>query len=338
MKKNKLIRRFLSFSFLLLCLEIASSSCLASTEESLELFKSELDQRSLPTLIKFKRKRQARSFEYFRGKIQIDEIPDPISFHFYKSLRNKSLESKPLVLIFPGFTGLTPLDYYMGRYYAKLGYNVAISHFRDEENEEDPTRIHISMKNGLLASLGVLDTVTKFKEVDKNKIAILGYSFGGIRASFLAAIDERISPVVLIVAGANLSQTLSQSKFPAVKKLRETHMKKLQETSVEKYEEYLKGKFPYEPYEHLNSSNNANYLTVTSKLDKVVPWKVQESLVSQLSDPMHLCFRNLGHCTSVCWFVIRHLKKSKKLFRRIWESSSDEQTVLEGIDFDLESD
>ena len=337
MKKYSQLRRFLSLFFTFLsCLELTNYSCFASSnEDSLDLFKSELEQRSQPNLVKFKRKRKTGNFDYFKGKVQIDEIPDLISFHFYKSLRKDSPEAKPLVLIFPGFSGLTPLDYYMGRYYAKHGYNVAISHYRDEANEVDPTKIHVSIKNGILASLGVLDTVSKFKEVDHKKIAILGYSFGGIRASFLAAIDERISPVVLIVAGANLSQTLSQSKFPAVKKLREIHMKKLQETSITEYEGYLRRQFPFEPYKYLNSSNNENYLTVTSKLDKVVPWKVQESLVSQLTDPIHLCFRNLGHCTSVCWFVLRHLKKSKKLFRKIWDASpQNEGSVVLDLELD----
>ena len=317
MKKNRKFLTIASFLIPLFCLEIFNTASLARGNIALETFKSEIEKRSRPILKKFKQKRKTRGFTYFKGKIEIEELQDQITFHYYKSLSKKS-KSKPLILIFPGLTGLTPLDYYMGRYYSKRGYNVAISHYRDEANELDPDNIDISMKNGILASLGVLDTVSEFEEVDSEQIALLGYSFGGIRASFLATLEERLSPVIVIVGSASLSRTLGQSKFPAVRKIREIHMEKLEETCVKKYEEYLKNKLTFEPSEHLINCNTSNYLTVTSKLDTAVPWEVQKSLVSQLTDPQHICFKTLGHCTSVCWFVIRHLNKSLELLKDVW--------------------
>lgn len=309
---------------ILSCLATFESSCLAEELKNLEAYKLEMEKRSLPILKEFKKKRQVRSFSYYKGKIQIDEIGDHISFHYYKSSHKKS-KAKPLVLIFPGFTGLTPLDYYMGRYFAKRGYNVAISHYRDEKNELDPECIDISVKNGLLASLAVLDTVVQFDEVDSEKIATLGYSFGGIRASFLATIEDRISSVMLIVSAGNLSRAMSKSKFPAVRKLRKLHMNRLKETSTERYEEYLKNKFPFEPYQHFNKADNSNYLIVTSKMDIVVPWDVQNNLVTQLINPKHICYGTLGHCSSVCWFVVRHLHKSKQLLKQVWEMEKNEE-------------
>lgn len=318
MEKIKKILCISSFLTLLLYFKTSIYTCFANENKTLEVFKSEIGERSFPKLKEFRLKNMTKTYSYYKGKIKIDEVQDLISFHYYKSLRNDLQKPKPLVLIFPGITGLTPLDYYMGRYYSNLGYHVAISHYRDKINEKDPEKIDLSMKNGILASLSVLDTVAEFKEVDNKKIAVLGYSFGGIRASFLASIDDRISSTVLIVSSANLSRTLSLSKSPTIRKLRKIHMKKLKSTSIEYYEEFIKNKLPFEPYEYLPKCNYSNYLTVTSKIDTVVPWSVQESLVLQLTNPKHICFRTLGHCTSVFWFVVKHLNKTNQHFKSMW--------------------
>ncbi|MFK7826220.1 MAG: alpha/beta hydrolase family protein [Oligoflexales bacterium] len=297
----------------------ALGKCTEQGQLGLNKIKTELTKRSIPNWQTWESITKTKTFEHIKGLISA-EGPGQIPYDLYLNTKNQGQESnskKPLVLIFPGFQGVSWIDHHIGKYFAKNGMHVLISHYRDIENDRRPEKIYEVTKNNIQAGMLVIDALIQLDEIDSEKIGLLGYSFGGIRGSFLALIDERIKAVNFIVSSGNFSKTILDSSLAAIDELRKEHMLALGSPTIEEYEKFLEHSLPFEPYQAICEQDYSHFFLVNSKTDTIVPSVLQDSFARQLTGAKTLTYR-LGHIPSVLRFALRDLNKSQDFFSSVW--------------------
>ena len=309
---------FLSLIFKVLCSPYLCVSLGAATENTkLATFKEVVKARSQVKWEDFSLKSQAEDYAYFVGSLDSESFMKKVTVYYYSSLVGEK-KLKPLLLIFPGIGGVSYYDHYIAKYFVKKGFHVAISHTIDVVNSLNPRKVDVVLQNNVLSSIGILDALTQFEDIDQSKIGLLGSSYGGIRSSFLLKVEDRISAAALVVASSQFAKILSSSDFFAVNYIKKSHMQQLGVTSDEQYEEYINNKLPFEPHDCFNDEDYSNHLIFSSKLDAVVPAHLQDSYVKLLKNARHIRFDNLGHIGSLIWFVAAHLPHTYRFFCEKW--------------------
>lgn len=298
--------------------QLAHSECHRQAQLGLEKIKVELASRKLPNWQTWEAVEESRNFQHVKGFLSA-ESPGPIPFDLYLNSSQDTLHpnKKPLIVLFPGFQGASWIDHHMGRYFAKRGIHVVISHYRDTENDRKPEKLYEVTKNNIHAGMSIIDAVTQLGEVDPDRIGLVGYSFGGIRGGFLSLIDERIKAVNFIVSSGQFAKTIVDSSLPAIAELRQEHMNAIGTSNLKEYQKYLENSLPFEPYQSLCTSDFSHYLMVTSKTDTIVPADLQESFAEQLSGAQVISY-HLGHIPSVLWYALKDLKKAEDFFHSTW--------------------
>ncbi|NRA44586.1 MAG: prolyl oligopeptidase family serine peptidase [Oligoflexales bacterium] len=312
---------------LLICMSLppeankAYGLCLEQAQQGVESIRVELAARSYPSWDAWQSIEKTKSFEHISGSLSVDG-PGQIPFDFYLSNPQNSYgknDPQPLIVLFPGFGGASWIDHYVSKYFAKRGFHVAISHYRDEENDRKPEKIYEVTKNNMLAGMSIIDAFSELPEVDTDRIGLLGYSFGGIRGGFLSIVDERMKAANFVVSSAQFARTIIDSSLPAIKDLKEEHMRALGSPTEAEYESYIESSLPFEPYQAHCSSDYSNHFLITAKADTIVPTPLQESYASQLPGAQTTSYQ-LGHIPSVLWFAMRDLSKSEQFFKSRFES------------------
>ena len=329
------LKKLLCFA-LLLTFNIVNSYGQAAESQKIYAFKEEIEKRTPSSLKGFKKKFDTPSYSYYEGKVETDLIEQDIHIKYYQTWCCDESTPRPLIFILPGIIGVNPLDHFVANYYATLGYNVAISHFLDLENSKNPEKMAWAIRTNILASIGALDAIIDYKGIDKDKVGLFAYSFGGIRSTFLLSVDHRISAAVLVVSGRDFSKILSTSKFPAISYLRSIHMKHLTIETPEEYETYLRKALPYLPFAIDDQQDYSNYLMVTSDIDDVVPTNLQVELANRLKNSEHIIFKDLGHVTSIVYFAMFYLPYSNQFFSKVWNNGTHHGSYNTWHEDDLE--
>lgn len=99
--------------------------------------------------------------------------------------------------------------------FAGQGFNCALVHNREAEIEraESGEEVESYFRQTVLDNRQVLDYLLTRPEVDPSRIGCMGLSLGGIKASLVAAVDDRIRCAVLGLAGGSLADiTLHSSE------------------------------------------------------------------------------------------------------------------------------
>ena len=295
--------------------------CHVHDQLGLEQIKAELANRQIPNWESWEPVEKTNAFEHIKGFLTATG-PGKIPYDLYISTVSqgqKTSEKKPLIVLFPGFQGASWIDHHIARYFAKSGISVVISHYRDIENDRRPEKIYEVTKNNIQAGMIIIDALSQLREVDSEKIGLLGYSFGGIRGSFLALIDKRIKAANFIVSSGNFTRTIIDSSLPAIDELRKEHMLAIGSPNIQEYEKFLESSLPFEPYRALCASDYSHFFLITSKTDTIVPSSLQNSFAEQLKEAKTQSYR-FGHIPSVVWFALRNLHESQEFFRSIWKS------------------
>ncbi|NRA47157.1 MAG: prolyl oligopeptidase family serine peptidase [Oligoflexales bacterium] len=329
------IRHFiLHFLACFLSLNQGPSRCEAASHEKLKAFKKLAAARDAVSWIDFRAKSHTSDYTYHVGSLTSGSLTDPVTG---SSHNREASKLKPLLLVLPGIGGVSFYDHIIAKYFVRKGYRVAISHTIDVKNSLNPTKVDSVLQNNVLSSMSVLDALTQFDDVDEKKIGLLGSSYGGIRSSFLLKVEKRISAATLVVASTQFAKILATSDFFAVRYIRKRHMQQLGMTSIKQYEEYIHEKLPFEPHDCVDDAGNDHHLVIRSKLDDVVPAKLQESFALQLKNARHVCFENLGHIGSLFWYVTAYLPYTYHFFCERWgEVPKEDPHFNDWNDDDLE--
>jgi len=124
------------------------------------------------------------------------------------------------ILVLPIANGVDFCAKGFARHFASNGMNCAIVHNRHIEMEDIQNAEYVEdyLRQTVLDSRQILDYLLERKEVDSNKLGCLGMSLGGIRASIVSGVDERIKCCVVGLAGGSMADIAFLSELKEVKR------------------------------------------------------------------------------------------------------------------------
>jgi len=125
----------------------------------------------------------------------------------------------PTILVLPIANGIDFCAKGFARRFASNGLNCAIIHNRDIDIEDiqNAEQVEDYLRQTVLDSRQILDYLAERKEVDSNKFGCLGMSLGGVRATIVSAVDERIKCCVIGLAGGSMVDIAFLSELKEVK-------------------------------------------------------------------------------------------------------------------------
>ena len=125
----------------------------------------------------------------------------------------------PTILVLPIANGVDFCAKGFARHFASNGLNCAIVHNRhvDIEDIQSAEYLEDCLRQTVLDSRQILDYLGERKEVDSNKLGCLGMSLGGIRASIVSSVDERLKCCVVGLAGGSMADIAFLSELKEVK-------------------------------------------------------------------------------------------------------------------------
>ena len=135
----------------------------------------------------------------------------------------------------------------------------------------------------------MVDWLSERPEVDSSKIVIEGFSFGGIQAAAILAIEPRFAAGVLILAGGDFTKILLETEEKGIKGVREGILKNLgwdKETAYRKLQPIFKD---IDPLTYLNAERaeklRGRVLMINAARDQIIPPSASEKLWLALGKP-----------------------------------------------------
>jgi dienelactone hydrolase len=191
----------------------------------------------------------------------------------------------PTVIIFPISGGVDFSVRSFAHCFASHGFNCAIIHNRkadlgDAKLSED---VENYFRQVVLDGRQVLDWLVQRPEVDIEKIGCLGLSLGGIKATLMTAVDERIKCTVIGLAGGSIADiTLSTGE----KNIR-NYINELIEKGIKPQDIHseLSQKIITDPLKLAPYINAANMLMYIAAFDRVVPTQCGKRLLNAMGKP-----------------------------------------------------
>jgi len=159
-----------------------------------------------------------------RYTIQRVEFPSALNVFSTENIKvdyyvQKKEGKFPTVLILPISGGIDFSVTSFAGHFASHGFNCAIVHNRDAdlESTQSAEEIEDYFRQTVLDNRQVLDYLVERDEVDPNRLGCLGLSLGGIRASMLAGVDERLKCIAIGLAGGSIADITVHSGEKEIK-------------------------------------------------------------------------------------------------------------------------
>jgi len=222
----------------------------------------------------------------------------------------------PTVLILPIAGGIDFSVRSFASRFALNGFNCAIVRSRKVDLEDTKTAEEVEdyFRQTVLDNRKVLDYLVEREEVDENRLGCLGLSLGGINASILSAVDERLKCSVWGLAGGSIADIAILSREKRIK----DYIKALVEQgiSVETIRTELSGKVATDPLKLAKHIDARNVLMYIASFDRVVPRECGDRLWEAIGKP-EVIYLFSGHYSSVLYLPYaetRSLSFFKKKF------------------------
>jgi hypothetical protein len=207
----------------------------------------------------------------------------------------------PTILALPIAGGVDFCVETFARYYASHGFNCAIVHNREVELDhiDSAEEAEEYFRQTVLDSRQVLDYLSTRKEVDTDKLGCMGISLGGIKASAVSGVDERIKCTVVALAGGSMADIFILSKEKAIKE----YMSQWVDMGVspEAIRIELSDKLLTDPVRLAKYVDARNTLMFIAVFDRVVPKECGKNLWRATGKP-EVVYLLSGHYTSVFHF------------------------------------
>jgi hypothetical protein len=113
----------------------------------------------------------------------------------------------PTILVLPISGGIDFSVKGFAKLFASNGFNCAVVHNRhvDLDDTETAEEVENYFRQTVLDSRQILDYLVEREEVDSDRFGCVGLSLGGIRASIVAGVDERLKCTVIGLAGGSIA-------------------------------------------------------------------------------------------------------------------------------------
>jgi len=202
------------------------------------------------------------------------------------------------ILILPVANGIDFCARGFARHFASNGFNCAIVHNRDIKikNIQNAEYVEDYLRQTVLDSRQILDYLIERKEVDSNKFGCLGMSLGGIRASIVSGVDERIKCCVIGLAGGSMVDIAFLSELKEVKR----YIRGLVERgiSAETIRAEVSDKIITDPLKLAEYADARETLMYVAMFDRVIHRKCGDNLWEAAGKPETVYFFS-GHFTSL---------------------------------------
>ena len=213
----------------------------------------------------------------------------------------------PTVLILPISGGIDFSVKSFARRFASNGFNCAVVHNRkvDLEDAESAEEVEDYFRQTVLDNRQVLDYLVERPEVDGARLGCLGLSLGGIRASLVAGVDERLKCSVIGLAGGSMADIALLSEEKDIKK----YITELigMGISPETIHAELSDKVSTDPLKLAGYIDARNVLMFIAAFDRVVPRKCGDRLRQAIGMPEAIYLFS-GHYSSFLYLPYAEAK------------------------------
>jgi hypothetical protein len=223
----------------------------------------------------------------------------------------------PTILILPISGGIDFSVRGFAKLFASNDFNCAVVHNRhaDLDDTESAEEVEDYFRQTVLDNRQILDYLVEREEVDSDRLGCLGLSLGGIRASIVAGVDERLKCTVIGLAGGSIADI---NLLTDKKEIRE-YKEKLIETGISSeiiYSE-LSDKVITDPLRLAQYTDAREVLMFTAMFDRVVPRKCCDQLWKAMGKP-EVVFLLSGHYGSFLYLPYAE-RKSLSFFKEKFE-------------------
>jgi hypothetical protein len=235
---------------------------------------------------------------YESNKYIIERIEFQSSLNFFGTDNNIKIdyyvqkkEGKfPVVLVMPLSSHIDFAAKGFARKFVSNGINCAILHDRDFDLEDARSAEEVEnyFSQTVLDAKQTLDYLVERREVDKDKLGCMGFSLGGIKASLISGVDERIKYSVIGLAGGSIADITVKSKYKGMRDYIQ-EMWKLGIDSEIIYDE-LSSKVITDPLELGGYIDARNILMYIASFDQVIPRQSCEKLRQTIGVPETVYF------------------------------------------------
>lgn len=220
----------------------------------------------------------------------------------------------PTVLVLPIAGGVDFCVKSFAKYFASNGFNCAVVHNRkvDLEDTESAEDVENYFRQTVLDNRQVLDYLVEREEVDKNRLGCLGLSLGGIKASIVSGVDERLKCSVIGLAGGSIADITILSEEKEIK----DHMRELigMDISSETVHAELSEKVRTDPLTLAEYTNARNVLMYIAMFDRVIPRNCGDRLWKAIGKPEVVYFFS-GHYSAFLYLPYAQ-SKSLSFFKK----------------------
>ena len=213
----------------------------------------------------------------------------------------------PVVLVMPLSSHIDFTAKGFARKFVSNGINCAILHDRDFDLEDTRSAEEVEnyFSQTVLDARQALDYLVERQEVDKDELGCIGFSLGGIKASLISGVDERIKFSVIGLAGGSIADITINSKNKGMRE----YVQEMWEIGIDSetiYDE-LSNKVATDPLELGGYIDARNVLMYIASFDQVIPRQCCEKLRQTIGGPETIYFFT-GHYGSFLYLPYAEVK------------------------------
>ena len=183
------------------------------------------------------------------------------------------------------------------------------------EDIQNAEQVEDYLRQTVLDSRQILDYLFERKEVDSNKLGCLGMSLGGIRASIVSGVDERIKCCVAGLAGGGMADIAFLSELKEVKR----YIRGLVERGIspETIRAEVSDKIATDPLKLAEYTDARETLMYVAMFDRVIHRKCGDKLWEAAGKPEAVYIFS-GHFTSLLFLPYAE-RDSLNFFKKKFE-------------------
>ncbi|MHC4324196.1 MAG: alpha/beta hydrolase family protein [Planctomycetota bacterium] len=223
----------------------------------------------------------------------------------------------PTVLVLPISGGIDFSVRGFARLFASNGFNCAVVHNRHVDLDDTKTAEEVEnyFRQTVLDNRQILDYLVEREQVDSDRLGCLGLSLGGIRASMIAGVDERLKCTVIGLAGGSIADINLLSDKKEIREYKEELIE--MGISSEIIHTELSDKVITDPLKLAQYTDAGGVLMFTAMFDRVIPRKCSDQLWQAMGKP-EVVYLLSGHYSSFLYLPYAE-RKSLSFFKDKFE-------------------
>lgn len=247
----------------------------------------------------------------------------PIIMDFFRAAGDSP---QPAILVSPILGGKNREATHFALYLSLRGYHCLVVHRPKDLTQDlkELQQLDDRLRQAVIRDRAALDWLCAQPFVDKNAIGAFGISYGGIKNTVLAGVDERIKASVIALAGADMASIVSHSNHKVLKRLRD-YLRENGATGDADIEREIRDVIRTEPLRFAPFVDPKATLLILARGDRTVPRANGELLRQALGCPRTLYIPS-GHYSAAFFtgmFGLPYVESiTKEFFDRRLKSES----------------